>query len=75
LSDKRIRAIADHIESTIQVLNPHTDSRLHTVYIRGFLLGHLASIFERDPIMYREFLEHCQKIADKSHKKIDTHRK
>jgi len=75
LSQNHIKAIADHIESTIHILNPHTDSRLHTVYIRGFLMGHLASIFHNDPILYREFLEHCEKIAQKSHKKIDKHRK
>ena len=75
MSQNHIKAIADHIESTIHILNPHTDSRLHTVYIRGFLMGHLASIFHNDPILYREFLEHCEKIAQKSHKKIDKHRK
>lgn len=75
MTNKRIEAIAEHIESTIRALNPHTDSRLHTVYIRGFLLGHLASIFHEDPIQYRQFLEHCEQLAQKSHKKVDTHRR
>jgi hypothetical protein len=38
-------------------------------------MGHLASLFHNDPILYREFLEHCEKIAQKQHKKIDKHRK
>jgi hypothetical protein len=75
LSQDHIKAIADHIESTIRILNPHTDSRLHTVYIRGFIQGHLASIFHNDPILYREFLEHCERLAQKQNKKIDKHRK
>jgi hypothetical protein len=75
LSTKRVEAIAEHIQRTIAVINPHDDSKLYRVYKEGFVLGHLASIFERDPIMYREFLEHCEKIAQKHNKKIDTHRK
>ena len=72
---KRVQAIADHIQSTIATLNPHEGARLYTIYTQGFLLGHLACIFERDPVLYREFLEHCERLAQKSHKKIDTHRK
>ena len=75
MTNKRIKTIADHIQSTISVVNPHGTDRLYTVYAQGFLLGHLASIFHNDPQLYREFLEHCEKIAQKSHKKIDTHRK
>ena len=75
MSTKRVEAIAEHIQRTIAVINPHDDSKLYRVYKEGFVLGHLASIFERDPIMYREFLEHCEKIAQKHNKKIDTHRK
>ena len=75
MSTKRVEAIAEHIQQTIAVINPHDDSKLYRVYKEGFVLGHLASIFERDPIMYREFLEHCEKIAQKHNKKIDTHRK
>jgi hypothetical protein len=75
LTNKRIEAIAEHIQRTISAVNPHDDTRLWTIYTRGFLLGHLASIFERDPILYREFLEHCEKIAQKQHKKIDKNRK
>ncbi len=75
MSQDHIKAISDHIESTIRILNPHTDSRLHTVYIRGFIQGHLASIFHNDPILYREFLEHCERLAQKQNKKIDKHRK
>ena len=75
MSTKRVEAIAEHIQQTIAVINPHDDSKLYRVYKEGFVLGHLASIFERDPIMYREFLEHCENIAQKHNKKIDTHRK
>ena len=75
MTDKRVQTIADHIQSTIAIVNPHDTSRLYTIYTQGFLLGHLACIFERDPILYREFLEHCERLAQKQHKKIDTHRK
>jgi hypothetical protein len=75
LSQNHIKAIADHIQGTVSVLNPHGDTRLNTLYTQGFILGHLASIFSNDAILYREFLEHCEHLAQKQHKKIDTHRK
>jgi hypothetical protein len=75
LVEKRVQAIAEHIQRTVSVLNPHGDTRLNTLYTQGFILGHLASIFSNDAILYREFLEHCETIAQKQHKKIDTHRK
>jgi hypothetical protein len=75
LTNKRIEAIAEHIQRTIAAVNPHDDTRLYRVYKEGFILGHLASIFERDPILYREFLEHCERLAQKQHKKIDKNRK
>ena len=73
--EKRVQAIADHIQSTITVVNPHDDPRHSRLYAQGFLLGHLASIFERDPILYREFLDHCEHLAKQHNKKIDKHRK
>jgi hypothetical protein len=75
LTQDHIQAIAEHIQSTVAVLNTHDDPRHGKLYIQGFILGHLASIFEQDPILYREFLEHCDHLAQKYHKKIDTHRK
>lgn len=75
MSQNHIKAIADHIQSTVSVLNPHGDTRLNTLYTQGFILGHLASIFSNDAILYREFLEHCEHLAQKHNKKIDTHRK
>ena len=72
---KRVQAIADHIQLTIATVNPHEGARLYTVYAQGFLLGHLASIFERDPVLYREFLEHCEHLAKRLNKKVDTNRK
>ena len=75
MTDKRITAIGDHIKECVGQCNPHTDSRLWRVYQEGFVLGHLASLFSNDPIMYREFLEHCEMIAQRQHKKIDTRRR
>ena len=75
MSSNRIEIIAEHIRTTVAVLNPHGDTRLNTLYTQGFILGHLASIFEHDPILYREFLEHCEHLAQKSHKKVDMHRR
>ena len=75
LSQNHIKAIADLIQSTVAVLNPHGDTRLNTLYTQGFILGHLASIFHNNPILYREFLEHCDHLAKIHNKKIDTHRK
>ena len=75
MSSKRVESIAEHVRTTVAVLNPHGDTRLNTLYTQGFILGHLASIFSNDAILYREFLEHCETIAQKQHKKIDTQRK
>ena len=75
MSGKRVEIIAEHIRTTVAVLNPHGDTRLNTLYTQGFVLGHLASIFSTDPILYREFLEHCESIAKTHNKKIDMHRK
>ena len=74
-SSNRVEHIAEHIRTTVAALNVHDDPRHSRLYAQGFILGHLASIFERDPILYREFLEHCESIAQKRHKKIDTHRR
>jgi hypothetical protein len=75
LTDKRITAIGDHIKQCVAQCNPHDDPKLWRVYQEGFVLGHLASLFSADPIMYREFLEHCESIAQRHNKKIDTRRR
>ena len=75
MTSKRVESIAEHIRTTVAVLNPHGDTRLNTLYTQGFVLGHLASIFYTDPILYREFLEHCEYLAKTHNKKIDMHRK
>lgn len=71
----RVHDIGDHIRECVAQCNTHTDSRLYRVYQEGFVLGHLASIFAEDPIMYGEFLRHCERIAQKRNKKIDTRRR
>ena len=75
MSSTRIENIAAHIRATVDALNTHDDPRHSRLYTQGFILGHLASIFENDPILYRGFLEHCESIAQKRHVKIDTHRR
>jgi len=45
------------------------------VYQEGFVLGHLASIFQEDPILYGEFLRHCERLAQTHNKKIDKQRR
>jgi len=75
LSQNHIKAIADHIQSTVAVLNPHGDTRLNTLYTQGFILGHLASIFSNDAVLYREFLEHCESLAKTRDSKVDMQRK
>jgi hypothetical protein len=75
LTDKRIIAIGDHIKQCVAQCNPQDDPKLWRVYQEGFVLGHLASLFSNDPIMYREFLEHCEKIAQRHNKKIDNRRR
>jgi hypothetical protein len=75
LSSNRIEIIAEHIRTTVDALNVHDDPRHSKLYTQGFILGHLASIFENDPILYREFLEHCESIANSRGRKVDTHRK
>ena len=75
MSQNHIKAIADHIQSTVAVLNPHGDTRLNTLYTQGFILGHLASIFSNDAVLYREFLEHCESLTKTRGSKVDMQRK
>jgi hypothetical protein len=75
LSSKRVESIAEHIRTTVDALNVHDDPRHSRLYTQGFILGHLASIFENDPILYREFLEHCESIGKTRGRKVDMHRK
>ena len=75
MTRKRVESIAEHIRYTVSALNPHDDPRHNRLYHEGFMLGHLASIFERDPIMYREFLEHCESIANTRGRRVDMHRR
>ena len=75
MSSKRIESIAEHIRNCVQALNTHDDPRHNRMYNEGFILGHLASIFEQDPIAYRQFLEHCEYLAKQHNKKIDTRRR
>jgi len=75
LTNSRIENIAEHIRTTVDALNIHDDPRHNRLYIEGFILGHLASIFEHDPMLYKEFLEHCQQIANTRGRKVDMHRR
>ena len=75
MSITRVENIAEHIRTTVNSLNVHDDPRHARMYTQGFLLGHLASIFENDPILYREFLEHCESIANSRGRKVDKHRR
>jgi hypothetical protein len=71
----RVEIIAEHIRNSVDAVNTHDDPRHSRLYTQGFILGHLASIFHNDPILYREFLEHCGHLAKTHNKKIDMHRK
>jgi hypothetical protein len=75
LSKTRVEIIAEHIRTTVDAVNTHDDPRHSRLYTQGFILGHMASIFSTDPILYREFLEHCEYLAKPHNKKIDMHRK
>ena len=75
MSKTRVELISEHIRNCVQALNTHDDPRHNRMYNEGFVLGHLASIFEQDPIMYRQFLEHCESIAKTRGSKVDMHRK
>ena len=75
MSSNRVETIAEHIRATVDAVNNHDDPRHSRLYTQGFILGHLASIFERDPILYREFLEHCEYMAKTRGRKVDMHRK
>ena len=75
MTDKRVESIAEHIRTTVDAVNVHDDPRHSRLYTQGFILGHLASIFSNDAILYREFLEHCESLAKTHNKKIDMHRK
>ena len=75
MTSKRVESIAEHVRATVMALNIHDDPRHNRLYIEGFILGHLSSIFEQDPIAYRQFLEHCQQIANTRGRKVDMHRR
>jgi len=75
LSSTRTEYIAEHIRATVDAVNVHDDPRHSKLYTQRFILGHLASIFEQDPILYREFLEHCNQIANTRGRKVDMHRR
>ena len=75
MSSKRVEHIAEHIRTTVDAVNVHDDPRHSRLYTQGFILGHLASIFENDPILYREFLEHCEHIAKTRGRKVDNRRR
>ena len=75
MTSKRVETIAEHIRTIVDTLNVHDDPRHSRLYTQGFILGHLASIFEQDPIMYKEFLEHCESIANTRGRKVDMHRR
>ena len=75
MTSKRVESIAEHIRTTVDAVNTHDDPRHSRLYTQGFILGHLASIFEHDAILYREFLEHCEHIAKTRGRKVDMHRK
>ena len=75
MSSTRTEYIAEHIRTTVDALNIHDDPRHSKLYTQGFILGHLASIFEQDPILYREFLEHCESIANSRGRRLDTRRR
>ena len=75
MSSKRVESIAEHIRTTVDAVNTHDDPRHSRLYTQGFILGHLASIFEHDAILYREFLEHCEHLAKTHNKKIDNRRR
>ena len=73
MSSKRVEIIAEHIKTTVDAVNTHDDPRHSRLYTQGFILGHLASIFEQDPIAYRQFLEHCEYLAKTRGRKVDMH--
>ena len=75
MSKTRVEIIAEHIRTTVDAVNTHDDPRHSRLYTQGFILGHLASIFENDPILYREFLEHCEYLAKTRGRKVDMQRK
>ena len=75
MSSKRVESIAEHIRTTVDAVNVHDDPRHSRLYTQGFILGHLASIFEHDAILYREFLEHCEAIANTRGRRVDKHRR
>ena len=75
MSKTRVEIIAEHIRTSVDAVNTHDDPRHSRLYTQGFILGHLASIFSNDPILYREFLEHCEHLAKTRGSKVDMHRK
>jgi hypothetical protein len=75
LSKTRVESIAEHIRNCVQAVNTHDTAAHDRLYVEGFILGHLASIFAHDPILYRMFLEHCESLAKTRGSQVDMQRK
>lgn len=66
VASKQHRDFAAHILQQLGEINPYNRQgqnlrNEYYIYQLGFLAGYLASVFENDPILYREFREHLKR--------------
>ena len=50
------------IQQAIESVCPYRDESLRRLYHAGFLASYLASQFEKDPFLVREFLRHIDEV-------------
>ena len=53
------------IQRAVETVCPYQDESLRRLYHVGFLASYLASQFEKDPYLVREFLRHVDKVSKK----------
>ena len=52
--------LAKHVIELVDLVCPHKQGSLQQLYHAGFLAAYLASLFERDPYLFKEFQRHIK---------------
>jgi hypothetical protein len=50
------------IQQAVELVCPYQEEHLRRLYHAGFLASYLASQFQKDPYLVREFLRHVDKV-------------
>jgi hypothetical protein len=58
-----------HLIELVDTVCPHKQGSLQQLYHAGFLAAYLASLFERDPYLFKEFKEHITQAKTSTSKR------